>query len=116
MSINTWMKLAKLRARIVLADGREGRLMAVRRNARSCKIALDGRHYNCWVEDIVLIEDQERPVNDSAWVVAEPWPIQELNPGTVVRSLRAAPSASWLTVQRRPMDIHPSYLPPLPQA
>lgn len=114
---STWLDLARDRAIVRLMDGREAELMAVRRNARSCKIRCGGRHYNCWIDDIALV----RRVGDETWMYLDAWPIVNLEnkPGTKVTPLEVARrSPSWLHVVPNPAALHPSFhrrLPPLPR-
>lgn len=100
---NAWVRAAAERWEIVLMDGQRGYLMAVRRNSRSAKIVLHGRHYQCWIEDIALV--REPSIDGSGpWQLLDHWPAVDLDakPGTEVRSRNAPSSKSWITVKPHP--------------
>jgi len=100
---------AKRRATIRLMDGREAQLVNVKKAPRTCKVLLGGRHYNCWVEDIALIQSPE-----GRWLHLEPWPAVDLSlrPGTTVPSSSSArESRNWLQVVPNPAVLHPSFQP-----
>ena len=110
-----WVEYAKERYEIKLMDGREAVLSAVRQNGMSCKILLDGRYYNCWVDDIALLRKPRRlrrnEVNPSGWFVLLPWQAPDLDnaPGTAPRLMSQRPSKHWLEVKRNPRALHPSF-------
>lgn len=102
-----WVDYAADRRTIMLMDGREATLMAVRKAPRSCKIMLGNRHYNCWIEDIACVKLEQ------GWVVPELWAAVDLDkrPGTEVRSLRDTQSRRWLEVKPDYSRLHPSFQP-----
>ena len=110
-----WVEYAKDRYEIKLMDGREAVLSAVRQNGMSCKILLEGRYYNCWVDDIALLRKPKRlrrkELNPSGWFVLLPWQAPDLDnaPGTAPRLMSQRPSKHWLEVKRKPQALHPSF-------
>ena len=106
---SAWLRSAKNRDLITLMDGREAKLMAVRRHTRSCKIVLEGRHTHVWVEDIALVKvtSEERP--EGVWTLLPPWKVVPLPEHIEVRSSRAETSKSWTKVVHNPKAIHPAF-------
>lgn len=102
-----WVQYAADRRTIMLMDGTEATLTAVRKAPRSCKVIKQNRHYNCWIEDIACVKLEQ------GWVIPELWGAVDLDarPGTEVRSMKAPPSKRWLHVVPDYSRLHPSFQP-----
>ena len=126
-----WVEYAKDRYEVKLMDGQEAVLVAVRQNGMSCKVLLDGRFYNCWVDDIALLRmprrlrrqaqlasSPEDSFVEPSWFVLLPWQAPDLDqaPGSDPRLLRARPSKHWLEVHPNPRALHPAFQFPVPEA
>ena len=103
-----WANAARDRCTVLLMDGQQARLIAVRKNSRSVKIKLGFRHYNVWIEDVALVK------LNGVWTLLPPWKAAPLPPDNAPqpRSLKADPSQNWLKVEHNPKVLHPSFLPP----
>ena len=112
-----WVEYAKDRYEIKLMDGREAILSAVRQNGMSCKVLLDGRYYNCWVDDIALLRKPKRirrlEAEPSTWFRLLPWQAPDLDasPGSKPRLMSQRPSKHWLEVKPNYNRLHPSFQP-----
>jgi hypothetical protein len=103
-----WTHHAKHRHLVKLNNGWVAELIAVHRATRSCRVRLRGRHYNCWVEDIAYVGDQpsagehtEVRTYQGDWHRVDPWGVVDLDQvgrAAHIRSGRANPSKSWLTI------------------
>jgi len=105
-----WVEYAADRRTVMLLDGNECELLAVRKPSRSAKIKLNNRHYNVYIEAIALVK------LENGWIAPDLWDVVDLDtrPGTTVRLHSAAPSKQWLDVQPNYDKLHPSFRPNTP--
>jgi len=96
-----WSDAAKMRAPVVLADGRTATLIGAHQWRRTCKVQVHGRYAFVRVEDIKLIWASE------AWTLFEPWPCEE-RPSWVDASM-VVPQKATLVLQQ--VTLHPSMIP-----
>lgn len=105
-----WVEYAADRRTIMLLDGNECELLAVRKASRSAKIRFNNKHYNVYVEAIALVKLEQ------GWIAPDLWEVVDLDgrPGTQPRLHSAPASKHWLDVKPDYSRLHPSFQPKTP--
>lgn len=96
-----WSDAAKMRAPVVLADGRTATLICAYQWRRTCKVLVHARYAFVRVQDIKLIWASQQ------WIAFEPWPCEE-QPSWLDASM-TTPQRSTLVLHQ--VTLHPAMIP-----